>query len=266
MTDLVWIEQIGARGFAGLARAAEDPTLVEIYTYFHAEEQRHANAELALMKRWGMLEDGKTPEPNVNVKLAIKWLDTYADSTPLTVLGTAIPMLEVALDGALINFLLDEVEDPICHEVFAKINSDESRHLAVDFHVLDMMGGAPMRKLLVQMAATLDPRIVVLGMAMYIPLLNRVRDNVIAMGLSESKLYQAFKRFAVVGGRSAATKRLPTFHILKAQANMVVDRSHPYHLLADALVRASDLIPSRLLPKTPTWARELTHEPVSVSA
>jgi hypothetical protein len=26
--DLVWIEQIGARGFAGLARAAADPTLM----------------------------------------------------------------------------------------------------------------------------------------------------------------------------------------------------------------------------------------------
>ena len=45
----------------------------EIYRYFHAEEQKHANAELALMKRWGMLADGDAmPEPNMNIRLAIR--------------------------------------------------------------------------------------------------------------------------------------------------------------------------------------------------
>src|SRR3977135_3957722 len=54
-------ENIGARGFAALAKKAPTPTIAEIYRYFHAEEQRHANAELALMKRWGMLEQGEVP-------------------------------------------------------------------------------------------------------------------------------------------------------------------------------------------------------------
>ena len=61
MADLCWIENIGARGFAALAKKAPTPTIAEIYRYFHAEEQRHANAELALMKRWGMLDDGEMP-------------------------------------------------------------------------------------------------------------------------------------------------------------------------------------------------------------
>ena len=64
---------------------------------------------------------------------------------PLSLLGTVIPMLEVALDGALLKFLLDEVHDPVCHQVFEKINNDESRHLAVDFEVLDMIGHAKIR-------------------------------------------------------------------------------------------------------------------------
>ena len=67
------------------------------------------------MKRWGMLDDGEIPEPNVNIRLAIERLDTFADSMPLSVLGTVITMLEVALDGALLKFLLDSVEDPVCH-------------------------------------------------------------------------------------------------------------------------------------------------------
>ena len=140
MADLCWIENVGARGFAALAKKAPTPTLAEIYRYFHAEEQRHANAELALMKRWGMLEDGEMPEPNVNIRLAIDWLDTYSDEMPLEVLGSVIPSLEIALDGALCKFLLDTVQDPVCHAAFEKINEDEARHLGIGFHVLEVMG------------------------------------------------------------------------------------------------------------------------------
>src|SRR3546814_3888601 len=53
MADVAWIEQVGARAFAALARRAQDPTLAELYRYFHAEEQRHANAEIALMRQIG---------------------------------------------------------------------------------------------------------------------------------------------------------------------------------------------------------------------
>lgn len=89
MADLVWIENIGARGFAALAKKAPNPTLATIYRYFHAEEQRHANAELALMHRWGMLEAGAVPEPSIQVRLAIEWLDRYADEMPLSALGAS---------------------------------------------------------------------------------------------------------------------------------------------------------------------------------
>jgi hypothetical protein len=71
MSDLMWIEHVGARGFAAMARKAEDPTLKAMYTYFHAEEQRHANAEMALMRRWGMLEEDEIPLPNINLRLVI---------------------------------------------------------------------------------------------------------------------------------------------------------------------------------------------------
>ncbi|MGB1580916.1 MAG: ferritin-like domain-containing protein, partial [Nevskiales bacterium] len=101
MADLTWIEHVGARGFAAMAKKAPNDTLKEIYTYFHAEEQRHANAELALMRRWGMLEDDEVPEPNINLRLVIDWLDTYSDDMPLEPLASVIPSLEIALDGAL---------------------------------------------------------------------------------------------------------------------------------------------------------------------
>ena len=63
MADLMWIEHVGARGFAAMAKKAPNDTLKEIYTYFHAEEQRHANAEMALMKRWACSTATTFPSP-----------------------------------------------------------------------------------------------------------------------------------------------------------------------------------------------------------
>jgi hypothetical protein len=265
MADLVWIEHIGARGFASLATKAPTPTISEIYRYFHAEEQKHANAELALMRRWGMLDaDGSVPQPNINVRMAIRVLDDYGDTLPLSGLATLIPLLECALDGALVKFLLDEVPDPVCHEVFKHINSDESRHIAVDFQVLDLIGSGPLHKLLVESASLLKPQVVLGLIVVFVPLINKMRDNLVAMGLSEERLYNAVRRFNSVGSRSRGTRRIPAYQVLRAQAAAVIDRAHPYHrLLADPMVSLTSHVPARLLGRHQSWVEELTAEPVA---
>jgi rubrerythrin len=263
MADLCWIENIGARGFAALAKKAPTPTIAEIYRYFHAEEQRHANAELALMKRWGMLDAGEMPEPNVNIRLAMQWLDTFADGMSLAVLGTVIPMLEVALDGALLKFLLEEVHDPVCHQVFEKINNDESRHLAVDFEVLDMIGNAKARKLAIDFVGSVASPGLIIGTIMYVPLLNRVRNEIVAMGLRPERLYKAVQRFSTLGERGTYTRRVPTYRVLKRHAGWVTNPRHPYHLLANSMVWLSDRYPKPLLSPIPSWFNELTHEPAA---
>jgi hypothetical protein len=263
MTDLCWIENIGARGFAALAKKAPDPTIAEIYRYFHAEEQRHANAELALMKRWGMLEEGEVPKPNVNIRLAIEWLDAYSDDMPLSVLGTVIPMLEVALDGALLKFLLDTVHDPVCHQVFEKINNDESRHIAVDFAVLEMIGHATARRLAIEFVGTVATPGLILGALMYVPLLNRIRNEMAGMGMEAERLYSAVKRFKQLGERGERTPRVPAYKLLKRHGGWVVNPRHPYQLLANSMVWLSDFYPKPLLRPMPRWSKELTHEPAA---
>ncbi len=215
MAHLCWIENIGARGFAAPGKKNPHPPNTEKYPAFFSEEQRHANAELALMKRWGMLDEGELPKPNVNIRLAIEWLDTYSDGMPLSVLGTVIPMLEVALDGALLKFLLDSVEDPVCHQVFEKINNDESRHIAVDFEVLDMIGHATARRLAIEFVGNIASPGLIIGALMYIPLLNRLRNEMAGMGMEPERLYNAVKRFRQLGERSAKTPRVPAYRVLK---------------------------------------------------
>lgn len=262
MADLTWIEHIGARGFAAMAKKAPDENLREIYRYFHAEEQRHANAELALMRRWGMLEDDELPEPNVNLRFAIEWLDRYGDEMPVEALSSVIPMLEVALDGALCKFLLDTVDDPLCHEVFAKINEDESRHLGVGFHTLEMQGYGPLYQLWLKWAgATFDPRLI-LGMAAYFPLLNRMRDNLVRLGLSEEKLYGAMKKFEKIGGRTEQGRRNPWYQMISRHGKIMVNRRNRwYHAPIDAAVAASDYVPAWAMPSIPTWVKAITWKP-----
>jgi hypothetical protein len=263
MSDLVWIENVGARGFAALVTKAPTDELKQIYQYFHAEEQRHANAELALMRRWGMVEEDEMPLPNNNIRLVIEWLDRYSDSMPLSALGTVIPALETALDGALVKFLLDEVEDPLCHEVFRHINSDESRHLAVGFQVLDMLGASPMRKIIIESAGTVMRPSLMLGLLVYSPLLTRMITNVSAMGLSEKKLHNAIRRFEKAGDRSPSTRRLPAFHIARYHFDLALEHRQPFQFVAEQMGVVIDHLPMGLLGKVPSWSRELTHEPVS---
>lgn len=263
MTDLMWIENVGARGFAALAKKAPTPTLKSIYEHFHAEEQKHANAELALMRRWGMLDDDEIPPPSVNVQLVITWLDKFSDSMSLSILGTVIPMLEVALDGALIKFITDEVKDPVAQEVFKRINSDESRHLAVDFEVMDILGHADLRKLAVDFVGSWMNPTLLIGTLSYFPLLNKMRDNIVAMGVDEERLYQAMRRFRSVGERSAFARRVPMYQVISWHGKKVIDRTSKYHWLADSLVKITGVIPPALVQHTPTWSEELTYEPVA---
>ena len=264
MADLMWIEHVGARGFAAMAKTAPTPTLREIYTYFHAEEQRHANAEMALMKRWGMLDGDALPEPNINLRLVIEWLDKYADEMPFYVLGAVIPMLEIALDGALCRFLLDTVDDPVCHAAFERINGDEARHLAVGFTVMEQQGvGKTTLGLMKMCAPMVDPRLM-LGVAVYVPLLNKMRDNIVALGLPEKRLYDVMEKFGRIGGRTAEGRRNPWFQAIKQHARWVVDRRNKlYHVPVDAAVRVTAQIPKEALPPVPTWVHELTWRPAA---
>lgn len=263
MADLTWIEQIGARAFAALEVKAPDPQLAAIYRYFHAEEQRHANAELALMRRWGMVGPGDVPKANINVRLAIEWLDCYADRIPFGVLAAAIPMLEVALDGALLKFLVDEVHDPLCGTVFDRVNNDESRHLSVGFHVLDLLGDEPVyRQVADLLRSGLNPVLLVRLLGV-LPLLSRECDNMEAMGIDERRLQEALGRFARLGDRSPRTKRGVGYQLLKWYGTVLVDSSHPYHIFGNLLLDLTNFYPRRLIRPVPSWIRQLTYEPVA---
>src|SRR3546814_11048704 len=110
-------------------------------------------------------------------------------------------MLEVALDGALLKFLTDEVPDPLCQVVFDKVNNDESRHLAVGYHVLEVLGHDPLHVHARTVARVLLSPAVLTSLPAAMPLFANARHSVVGMGLSGEKLFEAKAPFAQPGDR-----------------------------------------------------------------
>jgi hypothetical protein len=210
-----------------------------------------------------MLDEGKLPQPNNNIRLVFNWLDRFGDGLPIGVLGSVIPLLEVALDGALVKFLLDEVHDPLCHEVFDRINNDESRHLAVDFHVLGLIGRHPAndhRRALVKSLA--NPGILT-SLPIAIPLFTKMRDNIVEMGLDESRLYASIERYGQLAARDGDAERNPVYRILRHYGGLVIDEDSWLQPVARLLVAFTDQVPSWAFGRAPSWTDQLTYEPMA---
>ena len=98
---------------------------------------------------------------------------------------------------------------------------------------------------------------------MYVPLLNRIRNEMAGMGMEPERLHNAVKRFKQLGERGERTWRVPTYQILKLHGAMVVNPRHPYQLLANSMVWLSDFYPKPLLKPVPSWFKELTYKPAA---
>lgn len=262
MADLMWVEHIGARAFAGMAINAPDPTLREIYSYFHAEEQKHANAELALMKRWGLLTESEVPLPTMQFAYALDMMDKSADRMPFETMATSIPMLECALDGALLKFLTDEVKDPLLKVVLNKVNADESRHLAVGFHVMGQLSGAPLRKLAVlafKMAS--GSRLIGLKhLVAILPLYGAMREKLYAMGLDGSRLSTAMDRYRKARERDPRLEHNPLYKLTSQYSYLTMERHPVWYPIEKRMLKLSERIPREQWPAPPTWSDELTYQ------
>src|SRR3546814_7214986 len=87
-------------------------------------------------------------------------------------------------------------------------------------------------------------------------------DLVVGMRLSEEKRFEAMARFDKLGDRQPIVRRNPSYLVLKEFGKMVADRSHPYHLLSDAVSGLVEHYPRWMLKAPPSWVHQLTPQPV----
>ncbi len=151
------LERQAARIFGLCADYADDRRAAEIYRLFAADEHRHAAAEMQLAARYGVSWDDQPA--------TIRWMfRTLAGNFDPPTRGAyelasaTILLFELALDSILIPALKERIPDPLQAEVFRRIDLDESRHLAMDYWLLDRKGeafaGRTLRDLIAELEGT----------------------------------------------------------------------------------------------------------------
>ncbi|MCB0221514.1 MAG: hypothetical protein KDH09_17585 [Chrysiogenetes bacterium] len=128
------LEIQAARIFELCARYVTDKTAKQIYELFGIDERRHAEAEILMARRLGT----EWEDLPLATRAMFKFQDVLWQS-PTRLLheftSTQIILFEIGLDALLIP-ALKEIDDPLQKEVFRRIDVDESRHLAMDYWLL----------------------------------------------------------------------------------------------------------------------------------
>lgn len=135
-TNMAGIELLAAALFEEQRRRAKDPRLQRIFATFVADEKRHAEVALRLARHYDVHRYQRYEQDRYLQRFAphfvrgVRWL---ADD----VANAYITGGELILDIALLRSIDDYVRDGMSAQAMRLINRDESRHIAVDYHMVE---------------------------------------------------------------------------------------------------------------------------------
>jgi hypothetical protein len=135
-TDMVQIERLASALFREQRRRVDDPTLQQIFETFVVDEERHAE----VAQRLAAFYDVHHYRPyRVSESLRRFTPHFLALVTMVSdeIANVYITSGELMLDIALLRSLDDYVADPMSAQAMRLINRDESRHIAVDYHMVE---------------------------------------------------------------------------------------------------------------------------------
>jgi len=143
-TDMAQIERLAGALFVEQERRAKDPVLKEIFTTFVKDEMRHSHVAQMLadhydVHRYRVYRPSKSLE-----KFYPHFIDAIRHLTD-DVANAYITSGELILDVALLRSIDDFVDDPLSAQAMELINRDESRHIAVDYHMVEHYASAEYR-------------------------------------------------------------------------------------------------------------------------
>ena len=140
--DMAGIERLAGAMFEVMRDRVEDPTLAAIYDCFVEDEARHAEVAERLARHYDVHRYRDYQMTESLRRFALRLVETARAFSP-EIANIYITAGELVLDVALLRALDDACADPTCAAAMARINQDESRHVAIDFHMLDRYAAAP---------------------------------------------------------------------------------------------------------------------------
>jgi hypothetical protein len=133
-TDMAGIERLAGALFREQERRVEDPRLKAIFASFVRDEIRHAHAAQMLADFYDVHHHRhyqESPSLRAFSPVFVEAIQHLADD----VANSYIVCGELILDIALLRSLNDFVHDEMSEEAMRLINRDESRHIAIDYHM-----------------------------------------------------------------------------------------------------------------------------------
>ncbi|MGE0868033.1 MAG: diiron oxygenase [Kofleriaceae bacterium] len=134
--DMSGIEMLAGALFEVQRKKTNDPLLAKIFASCVADEKRHAAVAARLAKHYDVHHYREYVESPALTRFRPHFLALVEKSFP-EIANAYITSGELILDVALLRSLDDYVGDPMSHAAMHLINRDESRHIAIDFHMTE---------------------------------------------------------------------------------------------------------------------------------
>lgn len=212
-TNMAGIERLAGALFKEQRLRTDDPTLKKIFATFERDEVRHSNVAKLLARHYDVHHyRDYEPDPHL-VKFAPAFVHAIRYLTP-EIANVYITTGEIVLDVALLRSLNDFVDDALSDQAMTLINRDESRHIAVDFHMIEYYSSDAYLEDLESMPRR-SVRRRVEGWAALLKMLYHARPFLKAVFFepmelvdpSGKRLREAFKRIQLVGTKPRVRKR-----------------------------------------------------------
>ena len=134
--DMAGIELLAGALFEVQRDKTTDPTLKKIFSTFVADEKRHSTVAARLAQHYNVHHYRDYVESPALTRFRPHFLNLVRNTSP-EIANAYITSGELILDVALLRSLDDYVADEMSHRAMHLINRDESRHIAVDFHMTE---------------------------------------------------------------------------------------------------------------------------------
>src|SRR5664279_4903492 len=135
-TDMAGIELLAGALFEVQREKTTDPVLSKIFSTFVADEKRHSAVARRLAEHYDVHHYRIYLESPTLTAFRPHFLRVVKQAT-VELANAYITAGELILDVALLRSLDDYVADEMSHAAMHLINRDESRHIAIDFHMTE---------------------------------------------------------------------------------------------------------------------------------
>lgn len=135
-TDMAGIERLAGALFNEQRQLVDDPRLKRIFETFVEDEIRHSHAAQMLADYYDV-HKYKSYQQNEHLQQFTPHFVNAVRYLSAEIANVYITTGELILDVALLRSLNDYVDDPTSDQAMRLINRDESRHIAIDFHMCE---------------------------------------------------------------------------------------------------------------------------------